>query len=102
MVVGAELPFHLVCVDKDVVSEHVLDSQRCSIQERIRQIPLPRVDVVRGECDLFAEEPVIYHQYCTVEQLEVVIPENVQNFRAWAGGIAEQSQVKCRHSSDFY
>src|SRR6476661_6890189 len=56
---------------------------------------------MRGERDLFAEKPVVEHQDGTVEELELVIPEQMKNSRLRRRRIANESDIVLQHSRDF-
>jgi hypothetical protein len=46
------------------------------------RIPLTRVHVLGGEDNAFTQQFVIKHQQGTVEELELIIPENVKKSSA--------------------
>ena len=66
-------------VDEDVVGEPVLDLEAEPVHARIAAVALGRVDVVRGQRDLPAAQPVVEHQRGAIEHLELVVPEDVED-----------------------
>ena len=74
-----ELVFHLRRVDEDAIGEPVLDAQREAIAPRVVAVPLARIDVVGGERDPLAEQLVVEHQQRAIEELELVVPQDVED-----------------------
>lgn len=64
-----------------MVRKSILGSQRQTIETCIVSIPPASVHIMRGEHDLFLQEPVVSHEQCSVKQLELVVPQNVKDSR---------------------
>ena len=69
---------HPVGVYKDVVGKAILDSQGKPVEHRVFRVSARRVNVMRGENNLLSEEFVIHHEQSAVQELDFVVPENVE------------------------
>src|SRR5437868_12237808 len=96
-----ELALHLLRVNEDMIGKPILHSQREAIEGGISRIPLTRVHIVNGQNGLFPESPVVKHQQRSIEQLELVVPENMEDYGLGGSGIADQFGVVHREPEHF-
>ena len=93
-----ELTPHLLRVNKDMIGQPVLNSQGQTVEKRVVGVSLARIHVVRGERDLLSQHLVVEHQQRPIEDLELVVPQDVQDLRPCGRGVAEESRIVDQHS----
>ena len=97
-----EFELHLFCMNEDVVSEVILDSQRKPIEERIRGISPTHIHVVRGKYDLLSQQLVVKHQQGSVKVFEFVVPQDMKDLRPGGSGVPDQPGIIRRNSGDLF
>ena len=88
-----ELSFHRARVHEDVVAEPVLNAKRQAVEPPIAAVARRDVDVVRRQDDALANQPVVGHQEGAVEELELVVPQDVEDWGPRASHVRKQPGV---------
>jgi hypothetical protein len=66
-------------MNENEVRKSVLRFQRESIQPTIATIALPGIHIMRGQHNSFTEQTVIQHEERSIEDFELIVPQNVEN-----------------------
>jgi hypothetical protein len=95
-----EFKLHSFRMNEDAVGKAILDSKRKPIEMSIFRIAPACIHIVQCEDDLFPQELVIKHQQSSIEELELVVPQDVKDFRLGCGSVANQSRIVDQNSGD--
>src|ERR1700745_1910322 len=88
-----EFLLHLCRVDKDVIDQVILRSQRYHVQQRIICDPACTVYIVGCDDDPLAARLEVEHQESSIQVLKPVIPEDMQDPRIGAGCIPDEPRI---------
>jgi hypothetical protein len=88
-----KLFLHPLRVYKNIIDQLVLQAECEAIQEGIRTVPLADVHIVRGIDYFPAAKPIEKQKDRSVEPLELIVPENMKDFRARFRRVHEQLAV---------
>jgi hypothetical protein len=85
--------FHFICVNKDMICQAILELQSKAVQEGVVRVPDSRIYVVQGEDDFFSCQFVKEGEERSVKVLELVIPQNMKDFRLGNHCVRDQLYV---------
>jgi len=86
---------------ENMAAKAVLDPKREAVEEGIFAVTFAGIHIVRGEHDPFPQCAVKQHEGDTVDEFELVVPQDMENAWFRAGGVPDQPQVVSENASDF-
>src|SRR2546426_949473 len=84
-------------MNKDMICEPILHPQGKTIEQCIGKVPPRCINIVRGEDDLFPLEFVVEHEECSIDDLELIVPENVKDIRLWSPSVPDETDIIEQH-----
>src|SRR5215469_12054160 len=88
-----KLFLHFFGMDENVIAEEILNPKSEVIEKRVIAVAPCLIYVVSCKNDLLAQHFVVQHQESAVEELDLVVPQNMQNPGPGTSGVADKSRV---------
>ena len=91
--IPAELVFHFLRVDKNVITKPILHLERSSVEQRVFRVSSRLIHIVRCESDFLAAHLIEEHQDSAIEKLKFVVPQDMENMGIGASGVLDQLRI---------
>jgi hypothetical protein len=82
------------------MDEPILRLEGQTIEHPIVSIPLPDVDIVDGEHETLAKQPVVDQEEGPIEDLQLVVPEYVEDLWPGSDCVPQEPQIIGEHTDN--